>query len=151
MGQRSVYLVLIPRISGHLTARQRATFERSFDQLEIRADHRAVALARYTGSVAELGIGDPALLPIAGWPRLYYPIERVDLDAIAAANRFELRAVGLSTPQLYEEWSGRRHVLVDFVRQLPHGSARTSAHDSGHNSAQSSPQTPSPVRQGAAP
>src|SRR5690606_37914088 len=90
MGQRSVYLVLIPRISGHLTARQRATFERSFDQLEIRADHRAVALARYTGSVAELGIGDPALLPIAGWPRLYYPIERVDLDAIAAANRFEL-------------------------------------------------------------
>jgi hypothetical protein len=119
MGARSLYLVLIPRITGELTQKQRALFERSFDQIEIRAGGRAIALSPYTGDVAELGIGEPALLPISKSPRFYYPIERTELEAIAAAERIELMALGLSTPHIYEEWSASRRELVEFVNQLP--------------------------------
>lgn len=123
MGARSLYLVLIPRITGELTQKQRASFERSFAQIEIRAADRSIALSPYTGDVAELGIGDPALLPISKSPRFYYPIERIDLDAIAAAERIELMALGLSTPHIYEEWSSGRRELVEFVNQLPNVSS----------------------------
>lgn len=119
MGARRLYLVMMPRISGTLTPDQVAALERSFGQVEIRADERSVTLDRYTGAVAELGIGQPELVPIAGSPHIYFPIEHADLRAMAAARQFELVALGLSSPRLYEEWSNGRRSLGDFVSQLP--------------------------------
>lgn len=119
MGDRRLYLVLIPRISGDLTPKQLASFERSFGKVEIRAGDRSVVLDRYTGNVAELGIGDPALIPVTGSPHIYYSIERADLRAMAGSNRVELVAMGLPSPRLYEEWGERRPSLEDFLSQLP--------------------------------
>jgi hypothetical protein len=121
MGARRLYLVLIPRSSGDLTPKQRASFESSFGQVEILVDDRSIALTQYEGSIAELGIGQPALpLPIYGWTPIYFPIERADLRALAGSNRIELAALGLPMkPQLYEEWSDGRRSLNDFLGQLP--------------------------------
>jgi hypothetical protein len=121
MGARRLYLVLIPRSSGDFTPKQRASFEGSFGQIELRVDDRPVVLTKYQGSVAELGIGQPALpLSISGSTFIYFPIERAELRAIAGSNRVELVALGLPTePQLYQELRDGRRSLSDFLSQLP--------------------------------
>jgi hypothetical protein len=121
MGARRLYLALIVRSTGDLTPKQRASFESSFDQVEMRVDGRTVALTPHTGSVAELGLGQAALpLPIAGATPIYFPIERAELRAIAASTQVELVAHGLTgASQLYEEWSDGRRSLGDFLSQLP--------------------------------
>lgn len=119
MGARSLYLVLVPRISNEVTPTQLATFQRSFDQIELRADERSIALARYTGDLAELGIGDPELLPILGARFNFYPVSRADLRALADSQQVALVAMGLQSPRHYEEWNGSRRSLQDFVAQLP--------------------------------
>lgn len=123
MGARRLYLVLTPRMSDMVTPDQRVSFERSFEQAEIRLDERSVALARYTDSVAELGIGEPALLPIFGSRHIYYPIERAQLHAMATSTRFEFIALGLSNPQPYKERNEGRRSLGEFVSQLPGATA----------------------------
>ncbi|HEY0939763.1 MAG TPA: hypothetical protein VGE08_06675 [Steroidobacter sp.] len=119
MGTRRLYLVLVPRITNEVTPTQLATFQRSFDQIELRADERAIALARYTGDLAELGIGEPELLPIFTTRFGLYPVERADLRALVDSKQVTLVAMGLQTPRTYEEWNDSRHSLRDFLAQLP--------------------------------
>lgn len=120
MGTRRLYLAVLPRISGEFSRVEAARLESSFDAVEIRVDDHSVLLTRYTGDVAELGIGQPALLPIYGSEPLYFPIERTDLLAMTRANRVELAALGLpGKPQLYQERTAGRRWLGDFVSQLP--------------------------------
>lgn len=121
MGARSLYLVLTPYSTSDLTYKQRASFERSFGQIEIRVDDLSVVLTAYQGDVAELGIGEQTLpLPISGSTHLYFPIERADLRALAGSNRIELMALGLpKKTQLYEEWKDGRRSLGEFLSQLP--------------------------------
>ncbi|HEY0686681.1 MAG TPA: hypothetical protein VGD45_30355 [Steroidobacter sp.] len=121
MGARRLYLVLIPRSTGDVTYKQQTSFESSFQQIKLRMDDRSLALTQYTGNLAELGIGQPALpLPIDGSAPMYFPIERDDLRAMAASSRIELTALGLpKEPQLYEEWKDGRRSLSDFLSQLP--------------------------------
>lgn len=120
MGTRQLYLAVIPRIAGEFSSQQQASLENSFEEVEIRVDDRPVLLTRYTGSVAELGIGRPALLPIYGSTPIYFAVERSVLRALAESNRVELAALGLpGKPQLYQGRTDGQRSLGDFVSQLP--------------------------------
>lgn len=119
MGTRRLYLALVPRITNEVTPTQLATFQRSFDQIELRMDDRSIPLARYAGELTELGIGEPDLLPISGSRRIFYEIERADLRALAGSKQVALVALGLQAPRRYEEWDDSRGSLRDFVAQLP--------------------------------
>lgn len=119
MGARRLYLVLIPSIVGDLSPQELASFERSFDKVEIFADDQALPLTRYTGSVTDLGIGEPALLPVTGSPHIYYSIERAELRSMVGSKRLELVALGVPGPGIYGEWRDGRRSLGDFLGQLP--------------------------------
>ena len=145
MGARRLYLLLIPRTTGDFTPKQRASFESSFGEVEIRMDDRTLVLTQYTGDLAELGIGQPALpLPISGSTHIYFPIERAELRAMAASNRIELTALGLAgEPQLYEEWKDGRRSLSDFLGQLPEEPSASAAARGAVNGASASYSTTS--------
>lgn len=120
MGTRRLYLAVIPRIPGEISPQQQATLESSFDEVEIRIEDRPIVLTRHTGSVAELGIGEPALLPVYGSTPIYFAVERTTLSAMAESNRLELAALGLSgKPQLYQGRTDGLRSLGEFVSQLP--------------------------------
>jgi hypothetical protein len=127
MGTRQLFLVVVPRSSADLTTKQRAAFENSFSELEIRADDRLLVLTRYAGEARELGVSESALpLSISGSEPRYYSIERADLRAMADSTRVELTASGLpGAPQIYAEWRDGRRSLSDFLSQLP-GESSTS-------------------------
>jgi len=120
MGNRRLYLAIIPRMPGEFTPQQQAALESSFEEVEIRIEDRPVVLTRYTGSAVELGIGEPALLPIYGSTPIYFPVERAVLRAMVDSSQVELAALGVpGKPQLYQGRSDGRHSLDEFVSQLP--------------------------------
>lgn len=121
MGERRLYLVAVLWSSQQHTRTEREEFEKSFARVELRMGDRTTTLARHQGDIAELGMSQsPLPLPIPGSQQLFFPIERADLNALAASNRVQLVAVGEpDAPQLYEEWQDGRHSLSDFLSQLP--------------------------------
>jgi hypothetical protein len=125
MGTRRLYLALVPRITNEVTPTQLANFQRSFDRIELRAGDRSVTLDRHTADFAELGIGEPELLPVPPARSILYEIERADLQALASAADIALVALGSGLPKHYEEWSESRKSLRDFVAQLPGAASDT--------------------------
>lgn len=121
MGERRLYLVAIPWRSKHRTRTEWEHAENEFARIELRMEDRSVMLERHRGDVAELGIGQsPLPLTIPGTQQFYFPVERADLRALAAAPRVQLIAQGVSeAPMSYEEWQDGRHSLSDFLDQLP--------------------------------
>jgi len=124
MGERRLYLVVVLWSSERRTLTERDEFEKSFARVELRIADRSTTLARHQGDIAELGVGQsPLPLPIPGTQQLFFPIERVDLNALASSNRVQLVALGQpDAPQLYEEWQDGRRSLNDFLGQLPDSS-----------------------------
>jgi hypothetical protein len=124
MGERRLYLVAILWSSDRRTQTERENFENSFTRVELRIDDRSATLARHSGEIAELGVGQsPLPLPIPGSQQVFFPIERADLHALASSNRVQLIALGQPDwPQRYDEWQDGRSSLNDFLGQLPNES-----------------------------
>ena len=121
MGERRLYLVAVLWSSEHHTRTEREDFEKSFARVELRMEDRSTTLARHTGDIAELGIGQaPLPLPMPGSRQLFFPIERADLDALADSRRVQLVAIGQAdAPQLFQEWQDGRRSLSEFLGRLP--------------------------------
>jgi hypothetical protein len=121
MGDRKLYLVAILWTTDDLASNQRAGFEDSFAQIDVKLSDRTVALTRHEGEISELGIGEPALpLPIPGSRHIYFPVERNDLRAISQSSNVQLTARGVpDAPRRYEEFADGRQSLSDFLSQLP--------------------------------
>lgn len=125
MGQRQLYLVAVLWSSQQHTRTEREEFEKSFARVELRMGDRSTTLARHQGDITELGVGQsPLPLPIPGSQQLFFPIERVELNALAESKRVQLVALGEpGAPQIYEEWQDGRRSLGDFLSQLPPSSS----------------------------
>ena len=128
MGERRLYLVVVPWSSEQRPRTERAEFEQSFARVELRMGDRSTTLARYRGDIAELGVGQsPLPLPIPGSQQWFFPIERVELNALASSSRLQLIALGdPDAPRRYDEWQDGRLSLSAFLDQLPNESTNSS-------------------------